>query len=283
MGRTNAWLLSITASSGGRISGSVTLAWVWGGMSPTNTVHLDYSYDNGASWVNIAAGVPVSQAEYPWDSTQQISNSDIFVSSPIARWRVMLDSNTNVVDVTDNFFGLRNAPFVYYLNDTSTVADVYTSAIGSDTNLGLFSYAPKATLDSLVATIDVEGDDNIMVDTGVYNLTNTFGSLTLVERGTAGLIISLIGSTNGTQLNRLSGPLTVLGIEGPYINLRNVNIAGGQLVLDSDYIDVSLITMAPVPANTRANVPINSAANLRIKFNPFRFSFHRIERIEHID
>lgn len=243
MSRTNAWLLALTASSGGRLSGSVFLDWAWGGLSPTNTVRLEYSYDDGVSWTNIAAGLALPDEDYPWDSAQQVSNADVFVSSPISRWRIVLESDTNVFDMTDNYFALRNSPFVYYVNDTSTVGDVYTTAIGSDTNLGLFSYAPKATLESLLSALDVEGSDIIDIDTGVYHVTNTFGNVTAVDSGRDGLDVLIRGSTNGTRINRIAGPASALTISGPNVRLRDIVVAGGTLSVSGSSVDLTAITV----------------------------------------
>lgn len=241
--RTNAWLFALTASSGGRMAGSVFLDWNWGAMSPTNTVRLDYSYDNGVSWTNIATAIQVGSMDYPWDSAQQISNVDVYVSSPIARWRVVLEADTNVFDQTDNYFALRNSPFNYYVNDSSVVGDVFTTHAGSDTNLGLFAYAPKATMQSLLDVIDVEGPDIIWVDTGVYNLTNTFGTLSAVDSGSAGLSVELRGSTNGTVLRRVSGASTIMSITGPHVRLSDFSFIGGQLSLASDDLDATRLTI----------------------------------------
>lgn len=244
MGRTNAWLLALTASSGGRLQGSVYLDWAWGAVAATNTVRLDYSYDNGVSWTNIAAGVPVADTQYAWDSAQQASNVDIFVSSPIARWRVTLEADTNIFDVTDSHYALRNSPFVYYVNDASTAGDVYTTGAGSDTNLGLFAYAPKATLASLLDTLDVEGSDVILIDTGVYNVTNSFGDLSAVDAGSAGLDVIVRGSTNGTTINRVAGPSSLLAVAGDFVRLRDLRFVGGQIAISGGNVDFSAIVVS---------------------------------------
>lgn len=243
--RTNAWLLAVTANSGGRLAGDVFLNWAWGGgLDPTNTVALDYSFDDGVSWTNIASGVAITSPEQPWDSAMQVSNVDVFISSPIARWRVVLESNTNVTDMTDTYFSLRNSPFVYYVNDTTTNGDVFTTSTGSDTNLGLFAYAPKATLASLLSTLDVEGSDVIVMDTGTYNVTNSFGDISATDGGTEGNRVIIHGSTNGTVIRRVAGAGNLLSISGPDVQISDVQLVGGPLSIGGARVDASAIIVS---------------------------------------
>lgn len=245
MSRTNAWLMALTASSGGRLSGSLYLDWLWGGVDATNKVDLQYSYDDGASWVDIATAVDIAADGYPWDSTVQVSNEDVFVSSPVARWRVVLATDTNVQDMTDRYFALRNVPFVYYVNDASTAGDLYTTATGSDTNLGLFKYAPKATLESLLASLDAEGGDIIEIDTGLYSVTNSFGTLTLLDSGREGEPVVLKGSTNaaGSILRRAAGSGPLLSLTGPHLIVRDLRFEGAGLTSTGDHLDLARITL----------------------------------------
>ena len=63
----------------------------------------------------------------------------------------------------------------FYVNDNSIKGDLYTSAIGNDTNDGITIATPKLTIES-VYFIAKEGD-TIIVDTGKYNDINSKGEL----------------------------------------------------------------------------------------------------------
>jgi parallel beta-helix repeat protein len=64
------------------------------------------------------------------------------------------------------FGALPASATVYYVNDSSTVGDSFTSAPGNDANDGLTPATPKRTLNA-VAAIDAAGD-TVYVDFGVY-------------------------------------------------------------------------------------------------------------------
>ncbi len=233
--RTNAWLLAITASGGGRLEGYVYLAWASGRISNTNKVRLDYSYDDGISWMTIAEKQSITNGQYIWNSAEKLSGGEKFPSSPIARWRITLESDTNVFDMTDSHFALRNKPFFYYLNDTnySSDCDIYTTAPGDDSNLGIFSNAPKATLSSLLSTLDVEGGDVILIDAGIYPVTNSEPiTVTVSDQGKPSNPVIIRGNTNctGSVFDRTScgTPSKALLVQASYMNMKDVEVRGGH-------------------------------------------------------
>ncbi len=165
---TNEWLRAVTAMSGGILYGGVNLVWGFGSAVATNAMaRFEYSFNNGLDWVRIGES-SVGAGEYYWQSDLRQAGIELWLTSPGARWRIYLLENTNVMDMTDTYFGLRNSPFRYYLNDTSRVNDVYTDAIGNDCNMGFYPGAPKLTLGALLEDVDLEPTDLVYVDTGVY-------------------------------------------------------------------------------------------------------------------
>ena len=204
---TGEWVRAVTASSGGRLAGTFFLTWLWGNMAPTSSVALDYSYDGGTNWIRIASNQTVSAARYLWESTQPTP-----AISPIAKWRLVKEADTNVTDETDRTFAL-NGPFSFFVNDTSTVADVYTSAAGADGNLGIFSNAPKASLGNLLDAWDLEGGDTVYIDAGSYAInTNDVVNLINSDSGLEGDPVNLIGSGAGTVLEWVGNPATQPGL-----------------------------------------------------------------------
>lgn len=234
---TNEWLMALTASSGGRLEGRFYLAWNAGGLSPTNTVSLDYSFDNATSWTSIVLNVGITNGQYLWNSAvTNVDGGESWPSSPMGRWRVQVDSNTNVYDITDSRFALRNRLFTYYLNDSVTNGDIYTTAVGSDTNLGFYPWSPMATLKALLDVNDIEGEDIIKIDTGVYPITtNDFAVLGPADQGKAGFPVDIMGNTNAlvsTFDRATSGlPATILDVNGSYVNLQNLQFLGGHMTV----------------------------------------------------
>ena len=63
-----------------------------------------------------------------------------------------------------------NAGTDYYVNDGSTVGDVFTSAPGDNAASGKDSAHPMASISALIAAYDLDPGDIIHVDTGTYHL-----------------------------------------------------------------------------------------------------------------
>ena len=231
----NAWLLAVTAMSGGLLQDGFLLTWGYGGGILSNApVQLDYSRDNGNTWLRID-GTVAGAGEYFWQSDLKLAGGgERWPSSPGARWRILLLANTNVWDMTDRHFGL-NGPFKYYLNDTSTVNDMYcdTNAIGSDTNLGFYPAAPKLTLTNLLAEVDLQPADTLYVDTGVYPLEPAVPIVWQTSDGGAdGNQVLCIGSTHadGSWFFSPNPPVRgQLNVEAPYVSLQNLNFSFGSL------------------------------------------------------
>lgn len=232
---TNPWIYALTASTGGRLEGSFDLVWAYGNIDSTHTVHLEYSYDNGVTWTSIASSVSITNRSILWESAQLQGQVDRYPSSPIARWQITVESQTNWTDRTDEFFALRNHPFRYYLNDASTNQDVYTSAVGNDLNLGFFPSAPKATLANLLSEIDVEGSDTIIFDTGQY-LFSKDETIPSSDGGAAGNPAVILGSPNGPG-SQLIGSGVALSNYASHVILSNLFFVGLDLsVVGSDVL-----------------------------------------------
>ena len=75
----------------------------------------------------------------------------------------------------------------YYVNDNSTVNDIYCSAVGNNSNPGT-SAAPFATLTYVVNTIGLLPNDIVYVDAGTYyqtdeNLSFNVNDITIIGAG----------------------------------------------------------------------------------------------------
>lgn len=225
--RTEPWLLAVTAMAGGRAGGIFSLYWFYGNLDDTNRVALEFSVDGGTNWHPIASNLPINQDGYLWNSP----NATPFNQSPTTKWRVLLATDSNVVDETDRIFGL-NGPFRFFVNDTETTGDVFTTSIGDDANLGISSNAPKATLRAVLDTWDVDPEDFIYIDTGTYLLSsNDLAIVRINNRGEDGRPVTLLGSEQGAVLDGSDLPesatFTLLDIQAPHILVDHVNIRKG--------------------------------------------------------
>ena len=261
---TNAWLLAVTAMSGGLVQGTFYLTWGYGGDIDSNDwVRLEYSPYNGeGEWYYIATN-RVGAESYYWVSDQKDRmGNEQWTTSPEAQWRVVLIGNTNVWDAT-SAFGLRNRPFTYYVNDLSTDGDLYTTAPGSDLNSGFWPRVPKYSLQSLLNDVDLEPTDEIYMDTGDYYMedTNSPVSWQVSDGGTKGMPVRLIGSTNGTTfiVSNVFSTGYVFDLNTEHAEVRDIafanRIAGnrGMLVqMSGNGLDVARLT------TDRATLNLNS-------------------------
>ncbi|MBP5788416.1 MAG: right-handed parallel beta-helix repeat-containing protein, partial [Kiritimatiellae bacterium] len=201
---TNAWVMAVTAMSGGLLNGTFFLSWGYGGDLDTNAlVRLEYSPFNGEGEWTFISTAKLSSGAYYWVSdSQNPAGGEKWMTSPEARWRIVVADSTNVWDTTELPFGLRNNPFKYYLNDDSLERDLWCTKPGSDENSGFWTNAPKATLQSLLENIDVEPTDEIYMDTGVYLMADTNRPVAWLvsDGGDAGQPVKWVGSTNGAVM-----------------------------------------------------------------------------------
>lgn len=234
------WLLAVTMNDGGVIRGTNLLRWIYGAMDATNTIRLEYSANAGGSWTNIATGLSVGDESYLWDTTSAESSLD-------ALWRLVLETDTNVVDETDTLFALRNDVLTFYVNDGSSSNDVYTSALGNNANDGRTPATPKRDLGALLGAYDLEEGDLVLVDAGVY--TNTENVLIWSDGGSPEANLVIRGSTNPAALGHTvitRGSLAInndaFEVRASHVSLENMAIRDayrGVYVLSNQGVNVS--------------------------------------------
>ena len=119
-----------------------------------------------------------------------------------------------------------NAPtHDYYLNDGSTVGDVFTTAVGSNANSGRSPSRPMASLQALFAAYDLGPGDVVHVDTGTYELINTI----VLEEKQSGVRIE--GPATGVALfNRKNSSSVVIMLAGADdVVLDHLSLTGGSI------------------------------------------------------
>ena len=254
------WVKAITAMSGGLAYGGFTLAWGYGGGIDSNEmVRLEYSYDNGTeNWVRIGEA-SVGDRGYYWRSDQLQAGMEIWMTSPAARWRLYLLSDTNVMDMTGMYFGLRNGPFRFYVNDDHQDGDVYTTAVGNDDNLGFYPAAPKRNLQTLLAMIDLEPTDRVYADTGIYHMSDTNWPIRweLVNSGGPGEPALFRGSTNalGSRFiatNRF-GAGGFFFMEAQHVDMQDVIFEGESVDFSGQRLSVRNVSITGGALRVRGN------------------------------
>ena len=249
---TNRWLQAITVSGGGLAYGGFPLTWGYGGGIGSNeVVRLQYSYEDGTTenWVTII-DTTVGSRQYYWQSDQLLAGLEKWPTSPAARWRLFLLGSTNILDMTDVFFGLRNSPFRFFVNDSVQDGDVYTTRPGNDSNMGFYPAGPKRNVQSLLDAIDLEPTDQVYVDTGDYYLVDTNSPIRweLKNSGGQGQPVWLRGSTNeaGTWFiatNRFSTE-GFFFMNASNVDVRGIHFIGESITLAGNQLTAQNLTVS---------------------------------------
>ncbi len=247
---TNDWIQAITASDGGLLAGGFYLTWGYNNVRiPSGTiVRVDYmAFDDGSeNWIPITESVAIGQRQVWWQSDQLTAiGTEKFDSSPAGTWRIWLDAEN--YDETDRYFGLRNNPFKYYVNDESLAGDVYATAVGDDDNLGFFPAGPKLTLQALLEDVDLEETDQVYIDTGIYAMSDTNKPIRweVGDGGQAGGRVQVFGSPGGSLFaatNKFSSE-GFFFMEASHVDLRDLRFAGESLSFSGDGLIVSNVVL----------------------------------------
>ncbi|MFH0879710.1 MAG: right-handed parallel beta-helix repeat-containing protein, partial [Lentisphaerota bacterium] len=183
-------LHALTFNAGGIASATQELEWVAYGTATGGTVSLSFSANTGGSWTLLAFHVPALSQVYLWDTTRTLFTTQ-------ALWRVVLEQDTNVWDVNDQVFNIvePHPSTSFYVNDVFTNGDVYCVAPGHDANDGTSPSSPKASLQAIIDTYDIEPGDTIWVDSGDYKLSHTI-TIGAADAGAVGNPVVVRGSAN---------------------------------------------------------------------------------------
>ena len=216
---TSAWLRAMSPNDGGTLGESEVLRWD-GNLLPTGArVRVDYSLDDGGIWETVAAGIPFSDRSATW------AIGDL-PSTPVGRWRVVLESDESVADVCDTPFTIRGAgSFSFYVNDGATANDLYCTAPGDDDNAGTTPASPKRSPLEILRVYDLEPGDTVYVDAGTYRITENlvFGA---DSSGTSDMPVTLQGTPN-TKLDRaysVPGAYAVDIRDAEHVSVRDFTI-----------------------------------------------------------
>lgn len=259
--------LTVLSPYGGEnLTAALTVRWDTSGTDwqPGDTVALDYSQDNGSTWTPIsgASALAYTAASFAWNVSML----------PPGALIIRVTSNTMPVatDRSDGAGVVRTGPITFFVNDASTTNDFWCGAIGSDANDGLSAARPKATVQSVLQTYNVEPGDTIRLDTGTFTTTTDINIRASDAGSVAGALI-IEGSPKGTVINRNN---TVGGyaflVDAPYVTLRTAVGTGTQTAMriTGAYYGVYALSTASNLTVSRLQFDGNSQRNLYIDSTP---------------
>ena len=262
-------ILILLSPNGNEVwSGIQTIRWNFAGSGwqEGDTLKIEYSPDGGISWVTIpgAEAVAYETGAFSWDTATATPNA-----GPLFLVRITSNQDGGITDTSNVFYTLHNQEIFYYVNDTSTVNDIYSTAAGDDTNDGLTPETPKATVQAIIDIYNLEPGDVVYIDTGEYILSENI-VIGLEDGGDADYMVTFRGSPKGSVINRND---TSFGSYGFYLNnsdyvaLENLRITGGYngvYLRDSDF---SIISNSRFYGNSAKGILIYGSDNAIIRNN----------------
>ena len=171
-----------------------------------------------------ADGIPYNNLTFAWDIHAIPAGTNYFV-------RLVCNQDSATVATVAGVFSI-GVVRSYYVNDGSTANDVYCTAAGSDANDALSPATPKASVNAVLDSYDLEPGDTVLVDTGVYTLTN---NLTIAgdDNGSSAGYVNHSGQhrleRDGVAADEQHHGSAVVWLDDPadYIRLKNLRLTGG--------------------------------------------------------
>ncbi|NCC49672.1 MAG: hypothetical protein EOM20_00515 [Spartobacteria bacterium] len=203
---TNSWVSVLSYNDGGVARHTADLYWLAYAAGSGEYIDLHYSLDAGATWTLLTSTlIDYGYFSYEWDISGLTNYPDV-------KWKVTLQSDTNVTDESDACFAIN--PMRYYVNDASTNGDIYCSVAGDALFDGLNTNRPAPDVAMLLDIHDIEPGGTVFIDTGVY-AHDVDVIVTSNDMGSAQAPVRFKGSANHAFGGSLFIPGT--GVEGAFI------------------------------------------------------------------
>lgn len=245
--RKDAWLQMMSYNEGGTLnaqSGTV-IRWTAGNLPAGSTLTLELSRDGGSTWESLSTGISVADESYFYQKTTVENHSSLN-----ALLRLRLDSDSSVVSQTEKPLTYRDGAFSFYVNDASTVGDVYCTGVGAAGNgRGLSPGEPMDSLQNILANYDLAQGDVVYVDTGTYADTRpiTFKKFA-INTNSPDPFVRVLGSTNyyaggtviGDAQSRRSLGMSIPGLVSNLI-VQNLTFTNFQTAVNvSNAVNISI-------------------------------------------
>jgi hypothetical protein len=194
-----------------------SVTWTWSGSAwlPQDTCALHYSTDSGASWSPIpsADARAISSGVHVW-------TLDDLTPGPLYRAHIVCNQDGDAQDETSDDFRV-GLGLVFYVNDTSTIADAWCAAPGGVANTGTSMSTPLQSVAEVLSRYDLEPGDTVRIDTGEY-ASNADIIVGAHDEGAPENPVVFEASPYGTVMHRTSPVLgsACWGLSGDYVVLR---------------------------------------------------------------
>jgi len=178
-------------------SGIQTILWssAGSGWKTNDSVRIEYSIGNNMWTAMTGATSLTPSGSFTW-------TVPIPASSSVAYYlRVVCNQNASVYDATESAVTVKRLTATYYVNDSSTNSDCFCTAQGSNNNSGTSPAQPLPSLSDLLKRYRLGPGDTVYMDWGSYPLSSNI-VVDSSHGGSADAFIRIVGTRNGTLLNR---------------------------------------------------------------------------------
>lgn len=218
-----------------QVGQTVPITWRTVGVDVlAGTVNIDLDV-GGASIMNIATGAP-DNGSFAWTVPAAALGGGYQI-------QVHVNDGAQPTGLSHDTFLVANNGHDYYINDSSTTGDVFTTTAGNDANSGKTPDAPMATLRAMLLAYDFQPGDVIHVDTGNYRLYRNLlivpqdSGVTIQGPATAEALLNRGNQNAGADVIDLAG--------GTHVTLDHLSISGGvngimaPSTANSSYVTIS--------------------------------------------
>ncbi len=209
------------------------------GLAGSDTLSLEVSSNNGMNWTTLTSTLaldPLGQATFTWFAGP-VTEANSF----------LIRATANVPglpqDVLSDAFLVTNSGSNFYVNDSSTLNDEFTTATGNNANSGKQTDHPMASLRALLLAYDLDTGDLVQVDVGQYALAANV-NITAQDSG-----VRIEGPMNHPAvLDRQStgpGAAVIELVDADNVTVQRLNLTGGRYGVwagessDSDDVELS--------------------------------------------
>lgn len=199
----------------------------WRAFNVAGDVRLDL-IDGATGASQLIAIVAAAAGSFVWSPSDNGVAPDTF-----HRYRIRISSATDpaLVDESREGFSVPLPGPAYYLNDSSTDGDEYTTAMGNNRATGKTPGDPKGSIIALLRAYDLSAADTIHVDVGYYlNVRDVVlsGNLALGDDEGMSILGPNIGVATFDRGNTRPGSVGIDVNSADFVRIERLRLVGGD-------------------------------------------------------
>ncbi|HBX51921.1 MAG: hypothetical protein A2275_12175 [Bacteroidetes bacterium RIFOXYA12_FULL_35_11] len=243
----NAQTITITSPNGGQVwAGCTSHLITWNSSGVSNNYNIDYSIDNGNSWISVTSAIYITNGQYNW-SVPNINSTSCLV-------RLLDSSNPSTSDISDMTFSI-TAPLILTIpNGGQTWEGGITQTI---------NFVASGTTNYYDLFYSVNAGANWTSIASNQNITNGQYSWSVPNNPSVSCLVKIQDHTNTTCMVDVSDALFTITPATPVITITSPNTAltkyVGQshtITWTSAYVTSNAITIDYSTDNGSTWIPI---------------------------